>query len=191
MFAASSSTPTSGTASRPPGERLASCSAASHSAIASAVTSPALEPWPSLLCRYSVSLECTNAARSSCGRRSAGAAAGDPAGDVRVAQERQDLPGGAVDAAALLKRRVDVIEHRRGGELEPVVLEDPGGLVVVRARGPQERLRHRPLVRAPRRAADVRRAPGRRGRRTGQGARRGRGRRRRTRRSARARGGRR
>ena len=43
--------------SRPPGERLASCSAASHSAIASAVTSPAELPCPSLLCRYSVSLE--------------------------------------------------------------------------------------------------------------------------------------
>ena len=56
MFAASSSTPTSGVASRPPGERLASCSAASHNAIASAVTKPGAElPCPSLLCRYSVS----------------------------------------------------------------------------------------------------------------------------------------
>ena len=37
-----------------------------------AVTNPALEPCPSLLCRYSVSPDSTNAARSSCRRRSAG-----------------------------------------------------------------------------------------------------------------------
>ena len=61
-------------------------------------------------------------------------ARGDPAGDVGVAQERQDLPGGAEHAAALLKRCVDVVEHRRGGQLEAVVLQDPGGLVVVGAR---------------------------------------------------------
>jgi hypothetical protein len=42
--------PTSGTASRPPGERFASCSAASHNAIARAVSSPAELPCPSLLC---------------------------------------------------------------------------------------------------------------------------------------------
>ena len=71
--------------------------------------------------------------------------AGDPAGDVRIAQEGEDLPGGAEHAAALLERRVHVIEHRGGGELEPVVLQDARGLVVVRARRPQERLRDRPL----------------------------------------------
>ena len=73
------------------------------------------------------------------------AVAGDPAGDVRIAQEGEDLPGGAEHAAALLERRVHVIEHRGGGELEPVVLQDARGLVVVRARRPQERLRDRPL----------------------------------------------
>ena len=79
-------------------------------------------------CRSSV----TNAVRSSCGRRSAGAAGGDPAGDVGVAEEGEDLAGGSEHAAALLKRRVDVIEHRCGREAEAVVFEDPGGLVVVR-----------------------------------------------------------
>ena len=181
-----------GTGSRPPGERLASCSAASHSAIASAVTKPGDSspglPWSAgTACRSM----CTNAARSSCGRRSAGPSRVTQRVDVGVAQEREDLPGGAEHAAALLKRRVHVIEHGGGGELEPVLFEDPRGLVVVRARRPQERLRDRPV--GERRGAQevTRRAPGRRGRRTGQAARPGRGRRRRTRRSAPARGGRR
>ena len=38
-------------------------------------------------------------------------ARGDPAGDVGIAQERQDLARGPENPAALFKRGVDLIEH--------------------------------------------------------------------------------
>ena len=133
MFAASSSTPTSGTGSRPPGERLARCSPASHNAIAKAVTSPAELPRPSFECRYSVPVRLHEHGevelRAAVGR----SGSGDPPVDIGVSEKGEDLAGGAVHAAALLKRRVHVIEHGRGRQLEPVLGEDPRRLIVVRA----------------------------------------------------------